>query len=63
MLANNQLHPMEMHRRDTAILIFEVEVRTRVREGPFPSTIQLVRVEGDQETIVAETRITSPIGL
>ena len=61
MLANNQIRPVELHLQNTALLIFEVEVRSRLIGGPFPSTIKLVRLEGEQETVVAETTITAPV--
>lgn len=62
LLVNGQPRFDELHLQQTALLIYEVEVRARLEQRDFPIIVSLVRVEAAQETVVLITHVTAPAG-
>ena len=62
LLINGQPHFDELHLQQTALLIYEVEVRARLDQRVFPIVVSLVRVEAAMETVVLTTHVTAPAG-
>ena len=62
LLINGQTHFDELHLKQTALLIYEVEVRARLEQRVFPIIVSLVRVDAGLETVVLTTHVTAPAG-